>query len=205
MIRIRCVPRAHVPKTQIGLAATALQAGCFVIAPTDTVYGIFCDALDPEALHWVCIAKGRARGRAMPLAVDGAEGALQVAASIPESTRALMERFWPGPLTLLLPALDGLPRQIVSKGRVGVREHGHPLVRSLVRAMDGPLVATSANLTGGPEPVSLGCVPPALQERAAFVFDQGVLPAGQPSTVVDTTVDPPRIIREGLISADRLL
>lgn len=204
-MRIQWPPRARVAVRQIGNAAAALQAGCFVIAPTDTVYGIFCDALEPDALRWVCQAKGRARGRAMPLAVDGAEGALQVASSIPESARALMERFWPGPLTLLLPALDGLPRQIVSQGRVGVREHGHPLVRSLVRAMDGPLVATSANFTGGVEPVSLDDVPPALQERAAFVFDQGVLPAGQPSTVVDTTVDPPRIVRHGLISAEILL
>lgn len=205
MIRVQCVPDARVAVTQIGSAAAALRAGCFVIAPTDTVYGIFCDALDPDALRAVCKAKGRARGRAMPLAVDGADGALQVASCIPESARALMERFWPGPLTLLLPALEGLPRQIVSEGRVGVREHDHRLVRSLIRAMEGPLVATSANFTGGAEPVSLGDVPPALQERAAFVFDQGVLPAGQPSTVVDTTVDPPRIVRQGLISAQVLL
>lgn len=204
MIIVPCQPHSALSDLLMAEVVADLKAGRFLIAPTDTVYGLFCDALNPDAVKAVVAAKGRDVSRAMPVAVAGPQGALAVAAKVPEAARRLIQRFWPGALTLLLPAREALPAEIVSNGKVGVRAHDHPLVRSLVQAMGGPLVSTSANLSGGPEPTGLDLVDIRLKEQASWVFDQGRLPAGRPSTVVDVTIDPPHIVREGLIPASDL-
>lgn len=183
---------------------SCLKAGGVIIAPTDTVYGLFCDALNPEALQRIVRIKGRPSGRPMPVAVQDLAAAAVLAAEIPILARSLASRFWPGALTLLLPAKAGLPAEIVSEGRVGVRAPDHAFVLAVLRALGRPLVATSANLTGGSQPASLDVIDSAVVNGVDWLVDGGPTRDERPSTVLDLVHTPPRIAREGAIDLQEL-
>ena len=177
-----------------------LASGGVVIMPTDTLYGLFCDALNPHALERVCKIKGRPAGRPMPVAVSGTDQAAGLVSTVSTMANNLMKKFWPGALTLVLPAKDGLPGEIVMNGGVGVRMPDHSLVLEVLRAVKCPLVATSANLTGEVAPVSLDDISPSVLGQVDYVINAGPLRTQNASTVLDLTTNIPRIIREGIIT-----
>jgi L-threonylcarbamoyladenylate synthase len=199
VVVLRVDPESPAPRR----AVEALRAGDVVVYPTDTVYGLGCDATNARAVRRVFEIKGRPPDQPVPVLLADAHQAAELA-EIPEGARRLMRRFWPGPLTLVLPS-RGVVAELVTAGTgtVGLRVPDHPVPRALVRACGFPLVGTSANTTGQPAPVTVAQVLSDLDGRVGLVLDGGRL-AGRPSTVVDCTGDRPRLVRPGPIPAEMI-
>jgi len=184
-------------------AAAAAVAGEEVIAaPTDTVYGLVCrfdSSRAIERLYWV---KERPPEKALPVLIGDEEQVAQVVAGeLSPIARELIARFWPGPLTLILPALPHLPPVLTAGGAtVGVRIPNQPFLRDLARRA-GPLASSSANRSGGPECSTAEAVLAQLDGRVPLLVDGGGTPLGQASTVLDLSATPPRILREGPLGA----
>jgi tRNA threonylcarbamoyl adenosine modification protein (Sua5/YciO/YrdC/YwlC family) len=182
-------------------AAEALRAGWVVGVPTDTVYGLAVDATRPGAARRVFVAKRRPRGVVLPVLVADQAQAEALVADVPEVARLLMARHWPGALTIVLPRRPGLALDLGDDGgTVGVRRPDHPVVAALARLV-GPLATTSANLHGEPPATvaaAVAALPGAAEAGVALVLDAGEC-AGEPSTVVDCTTDPPRLLRAGAV------
>jgi L-threonylcarbamoyladenylate synthase len=181
----------------LGRAAEVLRAGGLVAFPTETFYGLGAAALDPAAVKAVFLVKGRAETKPVLVLVDSPEMVAGLA-EVSEQARRLMARHWPGALTLVLPARPMLPAELTAgTGTVGVRLSPHPIARGLVRALGGPVTAPSANISGAAPPTMAAEVLRAFDGAIALVLDGGATPGGQPSTVLDLSVDPPRVIRQG--------
>jgi L-threonylcarbamoyladenylate synthase len=183
----------------IGPVVDALRAGALVGIPTDTVYGLAA-ALDQTAIGRVFEAKGRPAGLAIPVLIGGPEQLARVASAFPPSASRLTERFWPGPLTVVVRAKRAVGRLVGGDGRtVGIRWPDHPYVEELCLAA-GPLAVTSANRHGEPPSTR------AAELRARFDVDELALVvdggecAGQPSTVVDCSGRETRCLREGALA-----
>ncbi|MBW3622738.1 MAG: threonylcarbamoyl-AMP synthase [Armatimonadetes bacterium] len=204
MVTERIVLSPHAPDTwadAISHAVELLRAGERVAFPTDTVYGLGADPFNESALAGLFTAKGRPEDKPIALLVGQPEDARPACAGIPPEAVRLMERFWPGPLTLVLPAAPHLPGTLLGgKTTVGVRMPDHPLALALLRAFGAPLAVTSANRSGQPDLCTGEEVEAALGGRIPLLLDGGRTPGGSPSTVVDVTASPPRILREGPIS-----
>jgi L-threonylcarbamoyladenylate synthase len=180
----------------LAAAAAALGAGLVVGLPTDTVYGLAVDARRPGAVDRVFVAKQRPRHVELPVLVADLGQALDLAGDLPAGTRALMEGFWPGALTLVVLRRPGLTLDLGERvDTIGLRCPDHPVARALCRAA-GPLATTSANRHG--EPPAQQAAPVAEMEGVALVLDAGRC-AGQPSTVVDCTGDELRLLRQGAL------
>ncbi len=163
--------------------AARLQQGALVIYPTDTLYAIGCRALDGAAVARLREAKGREAGKALPVIVADVAQARSLAARWPEDAQRLADAFWPGPLTLVLPAVGTLPRELLAGARtIAVRVPASDTARGLARQA-GPLVSTSANLAGE-EPCVTVDLAAAAFPRAILALDEGPLD-GEPSTIVD--------------------
>ena len=200
MTRLVAVDRDAAPAAAISEAATALRAGGLVAFPTETFYGLGAAALQPAAVRRIFEIKGRPDDRPLLVLVDSVAMAAEVAREIPPRARALMERHWPGALTLVLPASPRVPREVTAgSGTVGVRLSAHPVARALVTALGGPVTAPSANPTGREPPTTAAEVVAYFGDRLALVLDGGPTPGGAPSTVLDVSVDPPRVIRAGAV------
>lgn len=181
-------------------AASVLRRGGILIFPTDTFYGLGADPENSEAVEKLYRIKGRGADQAVPLVVAGRASVDRWVREVPESAGRLMDAFWPGPLTLLFfvhPARSALPSG--GTGKIALRVPGHPAARALLSAWDGALTATSANPTGDPPPASIEELDPKVYESAELILDAGPTPGGAPSTIVDATLDPPRLIRKGAI------
>jgi L-threonylcarbamoyladenylate synthase len=166
--------------------------------PTETVYGLAADALNPAAVRATFAAKGRPADNPLIVHVLDLEGARRVAREIPEAAAKLAEAFWPGPLTLVLPKRPEVPAEVTAGlDTVAVRVPAHPVARALLKRWDGPLTAPSANLFSGLSPTRPEHLEPRLLEHVALVLDGGACEVGIESTVLDLTVDPPRILRPG--------
>ncbi len=197
VVVLRVDPDAPAPRR----AVETLRAGGVVVYPTDTVYGLGCDATNPAAVRRVFEIKGRPPDQPVPVLLGDVREAFDLA-EVGEGARRLMRRFWPGPLTLVLRSRGVVAEMVTAgTGTVGLRVPDHPVPRALVRACGFPLVGTSANSTGRPAPVSVPQVLSDLDGRVELVLDGGRL-RGRPSTVVDCTGDRPRVIRPGPISAE---
>jgi L-threonylcarbamoyladenylate synthase len=192
-------------KEALAPAATALRAGQLVAFPTETVYGLGANALDGAAVAQIFAAKGRPSDN--PLIVHVADRAAlgQVVSAIPPKAVALMDAFWPGPLTLVLPRQHTIPNE-VSAGlpTVGVRMPSHPVALALIQAAGVPVAAPSANRSGRPSPTSAEHVLEDLNGRIPWVIDGGETGVGLESTVLDLTVDPPVMLRPGGITVEQL-
>ncbi len=182
-------------------AIRLLRAGRLVAFPTDTVYGVGAHAFQSAAVEKLYTAKIRPRDKAIPLLLANADDLPLVAESVPPAARRLAARFWPGGLTLVVRKTAAVS-DAVSAGRatVAVRVPDHPLPVALVAALGAPLATTSANLAGHPSPVTAQEVVRELGGRVALILDGGPCPGGVPSSVVDLTTSPPRLLREGAIS-----
>jgi L-threonylcarbamoyladenylate synthase len=186
-------------------AADAIRRGELVVFPTETVYGLAADALNEAAVKRVFDAKGRAERHPLPVQVAGVEQLGQVASEVPDAAKVLAERFWPGPLTIVLPRNPSVP-DIVTGGRdtIGVRVPEHLVALALLREIGGPIIATSANLSGRSAPRSAECAISEVGSKVSVVLDAGESEIGVASTVVDVSVVPPRILRRGAIDAEEL-
>jgi L-threonylcarbamoyladenylate synthase len=185
-------------------AAAALRRGGVVAYPTETFYGLGALASDGAAVERLVRVKGRPDGKPLPLL--GADLAqLEAVAHLTPLARRLGERFWPGPLTLVVAARPGLHPAITGGGAtVGVRITSGEVAAALALAAGGALVATSANLAGEPPSRSAGSLDPALRSRLDFVLDAGDAPGGQPSTVVAVEGERLTLLRAGAVPFEAL-
>ena len=185
------------------LALEALQGGGLVAFPTDTVYGLGALVQIPESIQALYTVKGREVAKAIPLLLGDPEEMRRVALAVSPMARRLAERFWPGPLTLVLPKHPSLPAELSSQATIGVRMPDHPVALALLR-VTGPLAVTSANRSGEASAVTAQEVVEQLGGRIGLVLDGGQTPGGVSSTVVDCSGDTPVILRQGPISLEEL-
>jgi L-threonylcarbamoyladenylate synthase len=187
-------------------AVRVLCEGGVVAFPTETFYGLGADARNETAVEKIFRIKGRNFRNPLSVIVANDRDVIPLVEEIPAAAKILMQTFWPGPLTLVFRASSSvLPRLTANTGKIGIRVSSHPLARLLAGGLGGPLTATSANLSGGPECSSADAVIRALGELPGSVIDGGETPGGAGSTILDVTIFPPRILREGAISGDFIL
>lgn len=182
-------------------ALDALRRGELVIYPTETFYGIAADAESPAALERIFAVKGREPDKPIALIAADSASAFTIAREVPPNARRLAAAFWPGPLTLVLPARQRLhPALLGPDGGVGVRVSSHPIATAIAAGLGRPITATSANLSGDPPPVTLDNMRAAFGDKVSVYLDGGTLTGGAPSTVVAADAHAFRIIRAGAIS-----
>ncbi len=186
-------------------AVRLLRAGKVIALPTDTVYGIGASGFNERAIEQLFVVKERERGKAIPYLLADAKDLSIVARAIPDAAYLLAAKFWPGALTLVVPASARVPKILIAGGeRVAVRMPNHPTTRALIDALSAPLAATSANISGGRDPATAREVFAQLDQRIPLILDGGATHSNVPSTVVDVTSDPPKILRVGVISVQEI-
>ncbi|HEX5000162.1 MAG TPA: L-threonylcarbamoyladenylate synthase [Terriglobia bacterium] len=181
-----------------------LRNGGVIGYPTDTAYGLGADPFNDAAVREIFRIKGRPETKPILLVVDSLEMAGRVA-RVSDEVRRLAEEFWPGPLTLVLPALESVsPLITAGTGTVGVRWPDAPMALRLIHGLDRPLTATSANRSGLPAAVTAGEVESQLAGWLDLLVDGGSLPARGGSTLLDMTTSPAVLLREGPVSFEAL-
>lgn len=186
-------------------AAELLRSGGTVAFPTETVYGLGANALDPRAVASIFAAKQRPAWDPLIVHVVDQEQLSMVAADIPPNGRVLMEAYWPGPLTLLLPRSPQVPAIVTAgRNRVGVRMPRHPVAQRLIALARVPVAAPSANSFGRTSPTRAEFVLQDLEGRIDAVIDSGDATLGLESTVVDVCADPPILYRPGMVTFKQL-
>jgi len=185
-------------------AAKLLSSSGLVAFPTDTVYGVGALVSDAQAIAQLYVVKGRGSEKAIPVLLSDPGELDQIAAEVNDVAQRLAARFWPGPLTLVLPKQASLPEELSAQPSVGVRMPDHPVALALMR-LSGPLAVTSANISGSASPVTAQEVLEQLGGRIPLILDGGRTPGGISSTVVDCTSGEPRILRQGPISLREIL
>ena len=186
------------------LSQEYVQAGKLIVFPTDTLYGLACDPTNPAALRDIYAAKGRSTLKALPVLIGALEQLDQLVENIPPQAQRLMERFWPGALTLVLPKQAHLPSELTPYPGLAVRMPNHPFALELLQAL-GPLAVTSANLSDQTNPQTAQEVYTQLAGRVDLILDGGKLKIGQASTIVDCTGAKPMLLRAGPIPFETLL
>lgn len=180
-------------------ALEALADGRIVGIPTDTVYGLAADPFRPGATERLFEAKRRSRDVDLPVLVASIDQAMSLTTAVPDVAAALMRRYWPGPLTLVLPRRPDLTADLgEDEATIGIRCPAHPVPLALC-AKGGPIATTSANLHGEPTSQTAEEVVAVFGDAVAVVLDGGRR-AGSPSTVVDCTGTEPRLLREGRVA-----
>ncbi len=203
-MRLLIDPLAPSPRA-LTRAAALLREGGLVAFPTDTLYALGADASNGRAIERVFAAKGRGRANPIPLLVADLAMATRTAGDLSEPAAQLANRYWPGALTLVLPAPGGLPRFLTAgTGRIGIRIPDSPIALALIRRVGGPITGTSANRSAGLDPRDAGEVLRQLGDRVDLVLDGGAIRRGTASTVVDVTVTPPAVLREGRITKEAI-
>jgi L-threonylcarbamoyladenylate synthase len=188
-------------RTLIGRAAAVLRAGGLVVFPTETVYGLGANALNPAACERIFTAKGRPANNPIIVHGSGVAQVRQVVADWPDPAARLAARFWPGPLTLVLPKNSLVPDVVTAGGpTVAVRVPAHPVAMALLKAADMPVAAPSANRSGELSPTRAEHVLRGLPDRIDILLDGGPTPGGVESTVLDLSRSPPRLLRPGLVT-----
>jgi L-threonylcarbamoyladenylate synthase len=185
-------------------AVKTLAAGGLVAFPTDTVYGVGGNAFNRKAIQSIYRAKQRPADNPLPILIGDPNDLNTIALAPSQPIQNLMDAFWPGPLTLVLPARANLPEQLTPHAAVGVRIPDLVFTRTLLKRT-GPLAATSANLSGGEDPQTAGEVADQLGDSIDLILDGGTTPGQRPSTVVDCTSGEWKILREGPITREELL
>jgi len=185
-------------------ARQAVKHGELVAFPTDTVYGVACDPYNRDAIERLYLSKGRQREKAIPLLLSGVDQVARVATEFPECATKLGAAFWPGALTLVVPRAEALPRELSGTDTIAVRVPGHDSLRKFIASCGGSLATTSANLSGMPDATNAQRAAEYLGDHLAIIIDGGTSPGGTPSSVVDCSVDPAAILREGALSREHI-
>lgn len=190
--------------SSVEMAAEILKEGGVVAFPTETVYGLGADALNKEAVRKIFEAKGRPQDN--PLIIHVADDELRdYVKSVPLKAKELMDKFWPGPLTIILQKTDLIPME-TSAGldTVGVRMPSNEVARMLIKALGHPIAAPSANISGKPSPTNYERCVEDLDGRVDMIMGDGSSIVGLESTIVDYSVQPPRLLRPGFITYEDL-
>ena len=191
--------------TALETAARFLQAGELVAVPTETVYGLAGNGLDEQAVQRIYEVKGRPAVKPLSLMVPGAEAMDAYCEDVPAQARALAEKFWPGPLTIVLKARPLVPSLVRAGGAtVGLRCPDHPLTLELLRLAGIPFAAPSANPSGEPSPKTAGEVLGYFDGKIAAVVDGGACGIGRESTLLDMSATPYRVLRQGALSREAI-
>ena len=187
-------------------AADVVRHGGVVAYPTDTLYGLAADPASAATIEQLYRIKGRQVDQAIPLIAADLGQVEAYAGPLPPLARVLANRFWPGPLTLVIRAWTGLaPNVHGGTGTVAIRVPDHAVARALARAFGGPVTSTSANQSGQPAPVTADAVRLALGDELDAILDAGDTPGGPPSTIVDVLGGGPRLVRVGAVPWERVL
>ena len=195
-----------VSETDIKEGAGHIRNGGAVAFPTETYYGIGVNPFDEAALARLFALKKRPLNKPLLLIARDERDLDLLAASVPELFRPLMKRWWPGPLTLVFPAREGLSALLTGNtGTIGVRISSHPVARRLVELVGGPVTATSANLSGNPPASSANEVARQFDEGLDYIIDGGETPGVLGSTLVGIDGQRLCLIREGAVPADKIL
>jgi len=191
------MPVLKATMNNIQAAAKIVKRGGLVVYPTDTVYGLGCDPFNVRAVARVFKVKGERKEKPLPILASNIKF-IEKIAYVNERARKIAERYWPGPLTIVVPKKKAL-RNIVTCGLayVGVRIPSHTIAIQLISLCDGLLVGTSANKTGERSPTTAQEATKQLGEQVDIVLDGGPTPLGQESSVVDLTSEKPVMLREG--------
>jgi tRNA threonylcarbamoyl adenosine modification protein (Sua5/YciO/YrdC/YwlC family) len=188
----------------LSAASMAVQRGELVVLPTDTVYGIGADAFDAKAVQALLDAKGRGREMPPPVLISAATTLDALATGIPEYARRLVDRFWPGPLTIVCNQQRSLQWDLgETRGTVGIRMPDHRLARDLLERT-GPMAVSSANLTGHPAATDADQAEEMLGQVVAVIIDDGTSPGGAASTIVDVRGANGKVLRTGALSVEEL-
>jgi len=192
---------------KIGEAAEKIRMGGVVAFPTETGYGLGASILVPEALERIFSIKKRPSYKPLLVLISQTAELDLLVSDVPAAAIPLMDRFWPGPLTLLLPARPDIHNLLTADtGKIGVRISSNPWATELIKKAGVPITATSANLSGQEMSYSAQEVASALASCPPdYILDGGVISPGPPSTIVDITQDPPLIVREGAIPPKDIL
>jgi L-threonylcarbamoyladenylate synthase len=197
--------RDHPDPAIIARAAALIREGRLVAFPTETVYGLGANALDPAAVGRIFEVKGRPPWNPLIVHVAEAAAARNLTTAWPEAATRIAERYWPGPVTLVLPKSSVVPSLVTAGlGTVAIRVPAHPVALALVRAAGVPIAAPSANRFTELSPTRAEHVEKSLGGRVDMILDGGKTEVGIESAVIDLTADPPRLLRHGAIAIDEL-
>ena len=189
----------------IAMTCDALAQGAIISYPTESFYGLGASAYDESAVEKIFMIKGREEGKPLPVIIPDLKTLSELTADIPGIARVLIEKFWPGGLTLLLKATPDIsPLLTAGTGKIGVRISSHPIAAALTLAVGSPITGTSANISGLPGCVTAEEVYTSLGNGVDLILDGGRTAGGKGSTILDVTVNPPEIIREGMIDRKEL-
>lgn len=198
-------PSAPSP-TALEEAAGALRHGGLVAFPTETFYGLGANAMDRSAVARAFLVKGRPESKPLLVLVDSIKMAESLALEVSDLARRLMAAYWPGALTLVFKATPSLPAELTAgTGTVGIRLPGHPLALALVRATGFPVTAPSANPSGAEPPTTAEAVRRYFDGQIDLILAGGPTPGGHPSTVLDVSTSPPRLLRAGALDVSEFL
>ena len=185
-------------------ARNIVRRGGLVAYPTDTVYGLGCDPFNPEAVERAVRSKSRSKG-SLPVLVESVDVA-QAYGSFNDLATHLAEKFWPGPLTLVVPAKASFPTSVTGDSlTVGLRIPNHEFAKKLIKSCGGGLIGTSANLSGNPSPNTADQVMKELKDRVDLIIDGGTVLTGKESTVAKVTEGVVSVLREGAIPREEIL
>lgn len=185
-------------------AARLLKSGHLIAFPTDTLYGVGADIINTQAIQQLYVAKGRSLKKGIPVLLSDIGKLKDIVSQTPDFALLLAQKFWPGPLTLILPKQDHILGIISPDDNVAVRVPDNDVARKFIRAAGGMVVTSSANRSGEPPALDAHDALVALGDSIAAVLDGGRVVLGVASTIVDCTISPPRILREGPLSTEDL-
>ena len=196
-------------QTEIDRAAGIIASGGVVAIPTDTLYGLAADALNPDAVEGVYVAKGRPADMPLPVLVSGWEQVMQVAA-IPADTLSVVQKlaaaYWPGSLTMVLPAAPGLPKRLTAgRDTIAVRMPDHPAPLALAEALGHPITGTSANRSGEPDITDVDELRTIIGPRVDGIIASGPAPEGTASTIISVSPQGADLLREGALPYREIL
>lgn len=205
----------NLQKIDIIKAAQTIHKGGVVVFPAKCLYGLAADALNPESVERVFSIKHRLLTNPLLVLIDDISQLKSIVRQtsdikveesfIPQTAYTLMDRFWPGSLTLVFNAEPNLPEALTAgTGKIGVRIPGHPVARALVKQVGRPITGTSANLSGRAGCRETANLDPEILSRVDMVLDGGILKGGIGSTVVDVTCNPVKIVRQGEVASDEI-
>lgn len=186
-------------------AGKVLACGGVVAIPTETVYGLAANALNPEAVKKIFVAKGRPQDNPLIVHITEFNEIYPLVKEVPEAAKRLAKKYWPGPLTMIMPKSDIIPNE-TSGGlnTVAVRCPSHPVARAIIKASGVPLAAPSANISGRPSPTNFKYVYEDMNGKIDMIVDGGQCSVGVESTVITLAVNPPKLLRPGGITLNQL-
>lgn len=186
-------------------AADVLERGGVIAYPTETVYGLGADIYNKAAVERIYQIKERSSGKPLSVLLSSQEDVYSICSDIPDFARWLMQRYWPGPLTLVFKASTGLPEHMAGPGgTIGVRVTSHPIIEALMKLYRKPITTTSANFSGQPPAVRGRDVERMLGKHIDLLIDAGICPGRVPSTVLDATGSEPVVLRQGDITIEQI-